>query len=93
MPSQRGLAVSLGIAAVLAVWIGIPDVSTRESAKPAEGVPAVRLAEKSKFTCSVRKTRCAQMESCDEAFFYLTQCGVRSLDRDKDGVPCESLCN
>lgn len=38
------------------------------------------------------KTTCKQMRSCEEARFYLTQCGVRRLDRDKDGVPCESLC-
>lgn len=44
------------------------------------------------FSCSVRKTKCGQMDSCEEAIFYLTQCGVRSLDGDKDGVPCESLC-
>ncbi|MCB1919582.1 MAG: excalibur calcium-binding domain-containing protein [Candidatus Competibacteraceae bacterium] len=32
------------------------------------------------------------MSSCDEAKFYLTQCGVSSLDGNKDGIPCESLC-
>ncbi len=29
---------------------------------------------------------------CEEAKFYLTQCGLTRLDRDGDGVPCESLC-
>jgi hypothetical protein len=38
------------------------------------------------------KRRCGQMTSCEEARFYLSSCGVRSLDRDGDGVPCESLC-
>lgn len=42
------------------------------------------------FTCS--KRTCSQMDSCEEARFHLTQCGVSSLDRDKDGIPCESLC-
>lgn len=42
-------------------------------------------------TCG-SKRRCGQMLSCDEAMAYLTQCGVSSLDRDGDGVPCESLC-
>ena len=28
---------------------------------------------------------------CEEARFYLTQCGLTKLDRDGDGVPCESL--
>lgn len=38
------------------------------------------------------KRRCGDMLSCEEARFYLSNCGVRSLDRDGDGVPCESLC-
>ncbi len=40
-----------------------------------------------------KKRHCSQMSTCDEAHFYLTRCGVKSLDRNKDGVPCESLCN
>jgi len=46
----------------------------------------------SSYSCSVRKT-CGQMGSCAEAEFHLQQCGNRMLDRDGDGVPCESLCN
>jgi endonuclease YncB( thermonuclease family) len=38
------------------------------------------------------KKHCTEMSSCEEAKFYLTQCGVKSLDGDGDGVPCESLC-
>lgn len=38
------------------------------------------------------KHRCAQMRSCDEARFFLSRCGVKSLDNNGDGVPCESLC-
>lgn len=44
------------------------------------------------FTCA-GKTTCGQMASCAEAQFYLNSCGVSRLDGDKDGVPCESLCN
>ncbi|MBK8752312.1 MAG: endonuclease [Candidatus Competibacteraceae bacterium] len=42
-------------------------------------------------TCGT-KTTCKQMSSCDEAQFYLTRCGVKSLDGDGDGIPCVSLC-
>ena len=28
------------------------------------------------------------MINCDEAKFYLTQCGLTRLDGDGDGVPC-----
>lgn len=39
-----------------------------------------------------KRSRCEQMQSCDEARFYLTRCGVKTLDTDGDGVPCTSLC-
>ena len=42
-------------------------------------------------TCG-QKRHCSQMSSCDEAHFYLTHCGVKSLDRNKNGMPCEELC-
>ncbi|WP_349262551.1 hypothetical protein [Geminicoccus sp.] len=32
------------------------------------------------------------MGSCEEAQFYLSQCGLRRLAGDRDGVPCESIC-
>ena len=38
------------------------------------------------------KRYCSQMTSCSEAKFFLQQCGVRSLDGDDDGVPCQVLC-
>lgn len=38
------------------------------------------------------KRLCGQMRDCADALFHLEQCGVTSLDRDRDGVPCESLC-
>lgn len=44
------------------------------------------------FECG-GKSKCGEMNSCAEARFYLEQCGVGRLDRDKDGVPCESICN
>jgi endonuclease YncB( thermonuclease family) len=43
------------------------------------------------FECA-GKSRCGDMSSCAEAEFYLTKCGVDRLDRDHDGIPCESLC-
>ena len=38
------------------------------------------------------KRICKEMTSCEEARFYLTECGLIRLDRDQDGVPCEALC-
>lgn len=38
------------------------------------------------------KRYCSQMASCDEARFYMARCGLKSLDGNGDGVPCEVLC-
>ena len=43
------------------------------------------------FSCG-QKTYCREMASCEEARFYLEQCGLSRLDGDGDGVPCEQLC-
>ena len=39
-----------------------------------------------------KKKRCSEMTSCEEARFYFERCGMKSLDGDGDGTPCESLC-
>lgn len=35
------------------------------------------------------KEYCREMTSCDEALFYLQQCGLTSIDGNGDGIPCE----
>ena len=53
---------------------------------------AVSMQSKGKdFTCG-SKRYCKEMTSCNEAKFYLKECELSSLDGNKDGVPCESLC-
>ncbi len=47
--------------------------------------------KKQEFRCEGKKY-CKEMKSCAEAKFYLTQCGLTRLDRDKDGIPCETIC-
>ena len=43
------------------------------------------------FSCG-SKTYCSEMASCEEARFFLRQCGLDRLDGDGDGTPCERLC-
>lgn len=38
------------------------------------------------------KNYCKEMTSCEEAMFYLKECGLTRLDGDGDGIPCEALC-
>lgn len=44
------------------------------------------------FKCG-NKRYCSQMKDCNEARFYLNQCGKSELDKDNDGIPCEQVCN
>lgn len=50
------------------------------------------LSGKSSRRCG-EKRFCKEMSSCEEARYFLTECGVKGLDGDGDGRPCESLCS
>jgi Excalibur calcium-binding domain len=76
-----------GDAAVMAVR---PSAST-SIISPAQAATSELDEQTNQFSCSGKRT-CKQMLSCDEAKFYLKTCGVKSLDGDQDGVPCNSLC-
>ncbi|WP_394213780.1 excalibur calcium-binding domain-containing protein [Psychrobacter piscatorii] len=41
--------------------------------------------------CKSLPSTCGQMANCEQAKQAL-ECGNKRLDRDKDGVPCESIC-
>lgn len=43
------------------------------------------------YRCGSRR-HCAQIATCDEAHYHLTRCGVKELDSDGDGLPCDALC-
>ncbi|WP_348946130.1 cold shock domain-containing protein [Chitinibacter sp. FCG-7] len=46
----------------------------------------------SQFTCG-SKSHCSEMNSCEEAVFYLNNCPGTIMDGDGDGKPCEEqLC-
>ncbi|TGS46264.1 excalibur calcium-binding domain-containing protein [Mesorhizobium sp. M8A.F.Ca.ET.182.01.1.1] len=69
--------------------------SSRESS-PLLGVTSIKRSPFSRiaqsWSCQPRLT-CSQISSCDEARWYLENCSWGGkLDRDSDGIPCESLC-
>ena len=75
------------------LWADNACPTTTPQPSPANtGTSGGSSGSNSGFTCA-GKTTCGQMSSCAEAQFYLNSCGVSRLDGDKDGVPCESLCN
>lgn len=62
-------------------WRQGKRIGTRDYAIPAKA-----------YSCG-SKNSCREMTSCDEARFYLRDCFLLRLDDDKDGTPCESLCD
>lgn len=75
-----------------------PPWDWRKKACPTSGTaPAaptaapVAAATSGGFTCA-GKRYCRQMTSCEEARFYLARCGLTTIDGNRDGVPCETLC-
>lgn len=44
------------------------------------------------YSCADPVPYCKNMQSCEQAQFYLKQCGATRLDRDNDGIPCENIC-
>lgn len=65
---------------------------SRKSDISAETPEMLRRLVQRSYSCSPRRT-CSQIGSCQEAHWYLENCswGGR-LDRDNDGIPCESIC-
>ncbi|BFU60747.1 MULTISPECIES: excalibur calcium-binding domain-containing protein [Rodentibacter] len=51
-----------------------------------------KKADSEQYSCDDGKRTCKDMDNCEDAKFHLRQCGMKKLDRDRDGVPCESLC-
>ena len=70
-----------------------PSEHTQHASKPQhKALPQTQKPEKFGTLACGKKNYCSQMVTCDEAHFYLTVCGVKRLDTNKDGIPCESLC-
>ena len=56
---------------------------------PIKSESIISVVPENQFSCKVKKSYCKNMTSPEEAQFYLEKCGVKSLDRDLDGVACE----
>jgi hypothetical protein len=67
---------------LVSLLVAGPALAQGTPRQPAAGTP---------WRCG-EKTYCTQMSSCAEAMFHFQSCGLQRLDRDRDGVPCETLC-
>lgn len=84
----RMLALALPL---IAAAPALAAADKEDGKKPTKATTQTKDSDGKSYDCGT-KSRCDQMTSCDEAKYYLQTCKIGSLDRDKDGVPCESLC-
>ncbi len=63
------------------------NFTSQQSAPPPTTAP---ISPSTGVSCN-GATACTQMQSCEQAYACL-QAGDSGLDRDGDGVPCESIC-
>ena len=87
---------SLGADAAVPPWEWRRGESGRRAKVAAVGnAPRVirgSVGNRKSFVCGTKRY-CREMRSCAEARFHLETCGVRTMDGDNDGVPCEkTLC-
>ena len=77
-------AARLGL--VLAMAFAVP-VAAEPAQTPVPATTGALTVE-----CERKDVTCGALESCAEACGFLRQCGMKKLDRDTDGIPCETLC-
>lgn len=65
--------------------------TNKNMVKPASKTSSKKSSSSSKSSCGSFPRTCGQMTSCSQAKQAL-QCGHTKLDRDKDGIPCETIC-
>jgi endonuclease YncB( thermonuclease family) len=70
-----------------------PPWEYRHPNRGSESVPAKPpvVSGKTPGRCG-EKRFCKEMISCAEARYFLNECGVKQLDGNSDGTPCEALC-
>ncbi|CDX62839.1 conserved exported hypothetical protein [Mesorhizobium plurifarium] len=89
-------------AAKVGVWVGKFDAPWDWRASHADGAAPARqplgivsrklVAQSGGLSCAPRRY-CSQISSCEDAQWYLHNCTWGGkLDRDSDGVACETLC-
>jgi len=63
-----------------------------ENSNPLENYYAPVVEEESPYQCDGREY-CSQMDSYEEAKYFLDNCPNMKMDGDGDGIPCEDQFN
>ena len=64
-----------------------PALSTEAEVRDVSDID-IKSSSRSTFTCDGR-VYCRQMNSCDEAKYFLEHCPNVKMDGNHDGIPCE----
>ena len=78
---------SLGVGASVPPW----EWRRGERHRKVAAIEEAPVLNPESFSCGAKRI-CREMASCAEARFHLETCGLRTLDGDGDGLPCETLC-
>ena len=84
--------VSEQLSTVVAEQVGTA-IAGRDDIVIADTNAAAVSAAPAPITYSCERKKCSEMSTCQEAFYQLNFCGHVGLDSDKDGIPCESICD
>ena len=76
------------LAILVAAHAAAPGVSAEEESGQTPDPSASITVD-----CDRKRVTCGGLQTCTQACGFLNQCSAASLDRDKDGIPCESLCS
>ena len=76
----------------LGLWSTTTCSWNRKKWTPAEQNNSTNTTTPWAYTCWT-KTYCSEMITCEEAKYFLNQCGLSRLDSDSDGIPCEAICS
>lgn len=83
---KKALTALLSLSLIFSGAVIVEAKTTHKTTKTSK-----KSAKTTKQSCGSKRT-CGEMNNCSEAKHYLNVCGVSRLDRDNDGVPCESIC-
>lgn len=67
-------------------------ITQTPSSIPTSQEPSTSLQPQDDVLSCLPKKTCAEILSCDEAYYRLKVCGHEELDPDKNGIPCEDIC-
>lgn len=69
----------------------VPPWMWRKGLRPGSPAPAQGTGKHIAVECG-SKNSCREMLTCEEAIAFLHKCGLKEIDGDGDGIPCEKLC-